>query len=73
MPDPEKPVKPIMLVNVVLAVAGGFILALIYAFSADHFDHTFKGVDDAERYLGVPVLASIPKLGRRMIRAKRGA
>jgi len=71
-PDATKPVKPIMLLNVALAIAGGFLLSLIYAFSADHFDHTFKGVDDAEKYLGVPVLASIPKLGRRMIRAKRG-
>ena len=72
-PDPNKPVKPIMLVNLVLSIVGGFILALIYAFSADHFDHTFKGVDDAESFVGVPVLASIPRLGRRMIRVKRGA
>jgi uncharacterized protein involved in exopolysaccharide biosynthesis len=71
-PDPEKPIKPIMLLNLILAVVGGFILSLIYAFSADHFDHSLKGVDDAERYLGVPVLASIPKLGRRMIRTKGG-
>lgn len=71
-PDAGKPAKPVMLVNLILAVVGGFILALIYAFSADHFDHSLKGIDDAERYLGVPVLASVPKLGRRMIRAKRG-
>jgi len=71
-PDPGKPVKPIFLVNLILAIAGGLILSLIYAFSADHFDHSLKGVDDAERYLGVPVLISVPKLGRRIIRAKRG-
>jgi len=70
--DPTRPVKPIMLVNLILGVVGGFILSLIYAFSADHFDHSLKGIDDAERYLGVPVLVSVPKLGRRMIRAKRG-
>jgi uncharacterized protein involved in exopolysaccharide biosynthesis len=70
--DPDKPLKPVMLVNMILAVIGGLILALIYAFSADHFDHSLKSIDDAERYLGVPVLASIPKLGRRMIRAKGG-
>ena len=71
-PDPDKPVRPIMLVNMILAVVGGFILSLIYAFSADHFDHSLKSIDDAERYLGVPVLASVPKLGRRMIRTKGG-
>jgi uncharacterized protein involved in exopolysaccharide biosynthesis len=70
--NPDKPLKPVMLVNMILAVIGGLILALIYAFSADHFDHSLKSIDDAERYLGVPVLASIPKLGRRMIRAKGG-
>jgi capsular polysaccharide biosynthesis protein len=68
----DKPVKPIMLLNMILAVVGGFILSLIYAFSADHFDHSLKSIDGAERYLGVPVLASVPKLGRRMIRAKGG-
>ena len=71
-PDPGNPVKPIMLVNMILAVVGGFILSLIYAFSADHFDHSLKSIDDAERYLGVPVLASVPKLGRRIIRLKGG-
>ena len=71
-PDPDKPVSPVMLINLILAVVGGLILSLIYAFSADHFDHSFKSIDDAERYLGVPVLASVPKLGRRMIRAKGG-
>ena len=71
-PDPSRPVKPIMLVNLIFGVVGGLILSLIYAFSADHFDHSLKSIDDAEQYLGVPVLASVPKLGRRMIRAKRG-
>jgi uncharacterized protein involved in exopolysaccharide biosynthesis len=71
-PDAGRPIKPIMLVNLILGVIGGFILSLIYAFSADHFDHSLKSVDDAERYLGIPVLVSVPKLGRRMIRAKRG-
>jgi len=71
-PDPDKPRKPTVLMNMILAIAGGFILALIYAFSADHFDHSLKSIDDAERYLGIPVLASVPRLGRRMIRATKG-
>lgn len=71
-PDAGNPVRPIMLINMILAAVGGFILSLIYAFSADHFDHSLKSIDSAERYLGVPVLASVPKLGRRIIRAKGG-
>jgi uncharacterized protein involved in exopolysaccharide biosynthesis len=71
-PDPEEPSKPVLLINLIVAVIGGFILSLIYAFSADHFDHSLKGIDEAERYLGVPVLTSVPKLGRRIIRAKGG-
>ncbi|MCK4602177.1 MAG: hypothetical protein KAU28_06905, partial [Phycisphaerae bacterium] len=69
-PAPSDPHRPILWLNVLIAVAGGLIVALIYAFTADHFDHTIKSIDDAERYLGMPVLASIPKLGRRIIRTK---
>jgi len=72
-PDPAKPQRPVVLLNMILAVAGGFILALIYAFSADHFDHSLKSIDAAERYLGLPVLASVPRFGRRMIHANGGA
>ncbi len=72
MPDPERPRKPIFWLNMVLAIVGGVILSLIYAFSADHFDHSLKSIDDAERYLGVPVLASVPKLGRKVIRTTGG-
>ena len=53
---------------VVYAGASGLVLALVYAFLADHFDHTIKGLDETERYLGTPVLASIPRLGRDIIR-----
>jgi capsular polysaccharide biosynthesis protein len=54
-----------------IAVVGGLILSRVYAFLADHFDHTIKSIDDAERYLGTPVLASVPKLARPVIRAER--
>ena len=67
-PDPARPRRPILWLNLVIAVIAGLILAVIYAFMADHFDHTIKGIDDAERYLGAPVLVSIPKLGGRIVR-----
>jgi uncharacterized protein involved in exopolysaccharide biosynthesis len=67
-PDPADPRRPLIWLNVLVSIAGGLVLALAYAFMADHFDHTIKSVDDAERYVGTPVLASMPKLGRRIIR-----
>jgi uncharacterized protein involved in exopolysaccharide biosynthesis len=69
-PDPADPRRPVAWLNYLIAAVGGVVLALVYAFLADHFDHTIKSVDDAERYLGAPVLSSVPKLGRRIVRAQ---
>lgn len=69
-PDPNRPRRPILWLNILIACVGGLILALVYAFLADHFDHTIKSVDDAERYLGAPVVASVPKIGRRIIQTR---
>ncbi len=73
--DPSRPAasdprRPILWLNIIIAIAGGFIVALVYAFMADHFDHTIKGIDDTERYVGAPVLISVPKLGRNIVRIK---
>lgn len=68
IPDPKKPHRPIVLLNLLIAVGGGLVLAMIYAFMSDHFDHTIKSIDEAERYLGIAVLTSVPKLGRKIIR-----
>lgn len=69
-PDPAEPRRPILWVNMLIAVISGLVLALVYAFLADHCDHSIKSIDGAERYLGTPVLTSVPKLGRGMIRTK---
>jgi chromosome segregation ATPase len=66
-PNPADPRRPILWLNILIACVAGAVLALIYAFVADHFDHTIKSIDDSERYLGVPVVASVPKLGRGII------
>ncbi len=71
-PDPDLPRRPIVWLNILVAVIAGVVLALVYAFLADHFDHSIRGMGDAERYLEAPVLASVPKLGRRIIRIRRG-
>ena len=68
LPDPEKPRRPITFLNLILGIFAGMVFALAYAFLSDYFDHTIKSVDDAERYLGTPVLTSVPKLGKNIIR-----
>ncbi|MBN1555194.1 MAG: hypothetical protein JXA11_10650 [Phycisphaerae bacterium] len=70
LPDPNQPRRPILWLNILIACVGALVLALVYAFLADHFDHTIKSVDEAERYLGAPVVASVPKLGRKIIQAR---
>lgn len=72
-PDPSSPRRPNMILNMSIAVICGLILSLIYAFMANHLDHSFKSIDDAEKFLGVPVLASVPKLGRHVVCSRRGA
>lgn len=60
--EPEtRPSKP----NVPLNLALGGILGLMFgfglAFFLEYMDTTVKSLDDVERFLGVPVLAVIPK------------
>jgi len=69
-PSPADPRRPIWWLNIVVAAFGGLILAFSYAFLSDYFDHTIKSIDDAERYLGTPVLMSVPKLGGRIVRTR---
>lgn len=69
LPAPSSPHRPIIWLNVVIGVLAGIVLALTYAFLADHFDHSVKGIGDVETHVGVPVLASIPRIRRRIIRA----
>ena len=70
LPNVDDPRRPVLWLNILIACVGGLVLALVYAFLSDHFDHTLKSVDDTERYLGVPVLASVSKLGRGIIRSR---
>ena len=70
MPAASSPHRPIIWLNVVIGLLAGIVLALTYAFLADHFDHSVKGIGDVETHVGVPVLASIPRIRRRIIRAR---
>jgi len=68
MPDPTKPVYPKIGLYTGTAAVAGLLLALALAFVADYFDHTLRTTGEAQRYLGVPVLASIRQVRGGMIR-----
>jgi uncharacterized protein involved in exopolysaccharide biosynthesis len=44
-----------------LGILGGFVFALLIAFLREYFNNRVSTPDQAERALGVPVLASVPK------------
>lgn len=59
------PLRPVM-PNLSLNLALGLILALVVSFSAaffmEYWDDSLRVPEDVDRHLGLPVLASIPKL-----------
>jgi capsular polysaccharide biosynthesis protein len=67
VPDEKKPVSPQTLLYTIIAGLASLLVALALAFLGDHFNHTLRSSIDAERYLGVPVLGSVKKRGRRLI------
>jgi polysaccharide chain length determinant protein (PEP-CTERM system associated) len=59
---PDRPVKPNKKKIAVLALAMGMIIGFGSAFVLEYFDRSFRSVDEAANYLGIPVLAAIPRL-----------
>lgn len=55
---PARPNVPLLLG---IGAGLGLVLGLILAFFLEYLDTSVKTLDDVERYLGVPVLAVIPK------------
>lgn len=55
---PEEPIRPRKLLNLVVALIGGIMLALALAFFLEYLDHTLKTPEDVEHYLQVPALGS---------------
>ncbi len=68
MPDPKHPVRPILWLYTAIAIIVGLMLGIGYAFLADSYDHTIRRIDQAERYLGVNVLASVPEVSGGLIK-----
>lgn len=60
--EPEaKPAKPNVALHLALGAVLGLMFGLGLAFFLEYMDTTVKNLDDVERYLGVPVLAVVPK------------
>ena len=57
---PLQPVAPRKKLNVLLALILGSSAGLAIASLAEYLDHTLKTREEVERYLGLPVLVSIP-------------
>ncbi len=72
LPNVHNPYRPIWWANLIISIFAGVILALVYAFLSDHFDHTVKGIDDVERHIETVVLASVPRFGHKIILHHRG-
>lgn len=54
-------VRPNVPLFLMLGCGLGLVLGLVLAFFLEYLDTSVKTLDDVERYLGVPVLAVIPK------------
>lgn len=67
--EPDLPIRPIVWLNLLVGVIVGVLLALTYLFLADYYDHSVRSTEEVERYLGVPVLASVGRQIRRPIHA----
>jgi capsular exopolysaccharide synthesis family protein len=60
---PEDPFRPDPFLNLTLAAVVGLVAGIGLAFLLEHLDDTLTSIDDVERTLGLPVVASIPHVG----------
>jgi len=61
---PRFPVRPRKALNLAAGVLLGLLLGVGTVFFVDYLDNTIKSTDDIERYLGLPILAVVPKIRR---------
>lgn len=61
---PQGPVRPNKRKNLFLAVLLGLSLGVVAALGVEYFDTSLRDPADAERQLGIPVMATVDHLGR---------
>lgn len=59
---PEIPVKPRPKMNMAIAGVLGLMISIFLVFLLEYLDNTIKTPEDIEKYLGLPVIGTIPKL-----------
>ncbi|WP_418792190.1 GumC family protein [Phosphitispora sp. TUW77] len=59
-PIPGYPVKPNKSMNIMISVVLGLMISVILAFLLNYLDNTIKTAQEAEEFLGLPVLGHIP-------------
>lgn len=59
---PIKPVKPNLVVNILLSILAGLILAALYVFGREQFFSAIQTPDDVARLLKMPLIGSIPNM-----------
>lgn len=58
---PQNPVKPNKKLNIAIAFVLGIMVSMGIAFLMEYMDSTIKNEKDIEKYLGIPVLGTIPR------------
>jgi polysaccharide biosynthesis protein PslE len=61
---PIKPIKPKILLNIILSILLGVFASIGMAFSLEYFSHTFNKPEDVEQQVSLKVLAAIPSIKR---------
>jgi len=59
---PTIPVSPNRMKILSVAILSGIVLGMVLIFMVEYIDYSFKNVDDVEKFLDLPVLATIPKI-----------
>jgi len=68
---PEKPAKPNLILNMVLAVMVGLVMGIALGFFIDYLDMTIKTPKDVREILETRFLGSIPELDGRILETER--
>jgi capsular polysaccharide biosynthesis protein len=58
--EPSSPVSPNKPLTLAIGGVAGLMLGVLVVFFREYFDNTIKTKEDVERYLGLPVIGSIP-------------
>lgn len=66
--EPHQPASPLLRVSLALAIALGLILGIGAGVAVEILDRSVKNADELEAKTGVPAIASIPTISKRMLR-----